>query len=47
MQFMGLRGKIHDEYNDEEVELTEEERKTIRRMMEHANFYPYVVRYVV
>ncbi|KFK37303.1 hypothetical protein AALP_AA4G239700 [Arabis alpina] len=37
--------KIHDEYNDEEVELTKEESKLIRRMLKgeapHADFDPY------
>ncbi|XP_031131507.1 ribosome biogenesis protein BOP1 homolog [Ipomoea triloba] len=37
--------KIYDEYNDEEVELTKEEIKTIRRMLKgkapHADFDPY------
>lgn len=42
-----FRRKIIDEYNDEEVELTKEEIKLIRRMMEskapHADFDPFPV----
>lgn len=42
------RRKIYDEYNDEEVELTKEESKLIRRMLKgeapHADFDPYAVR---
>ncbi|CAN8286378.1 unnamed protein product [Cochlearia groenlandica] len=41
----GFRRKIYDEYNDEEVELTKEESKLIRRMLKgeapHADFDPY------
>ncbi|KAJ6700592.1 RIBOSOME BIOGENESIS PROTEIN BOP1 BLOCK OF PROLIFERATION 1 PROTEIN [Salix koriyanagi] len=39
------RRKIYDEYNDEEVELTKEETKLVRRMLKgktpHADFDPY------
>ncbi|KAF9690288.1 hypothetical protein SADUNF_Sadunf01G0179900 [Salix dunnii] len=39
--------KIYDEYNDEEVELTKEETKLVRRMLKgktpHADFDPYAV----
>lgn len=45
--FMKFRRKIYDDYNDEEVELTKEEIKTIRRMLKgkapHADFDPYAV----
>ncbi|KAB5574448.1 hypothetical protein DKX38_001642 [Salix brachista] len=41
------RRKIYDEYNDEEVELTKEETKLVRRMLKgktpHADFDPYAV----
>ncbi|KAL0357188.1 UNVERIFIED_CONTAM: Ribosome biogenesis protein BOP1 [Sesamum calycinum] len=40
-----MRRKIYDEYNDEEVELTKEETKLIRRLLKgkapHADFDPY------
>lgn len=43
-----LRRKIYDEYNDEEVELTKEETKLVRRLLKgkapHADFDPYAVR---
>lgn len=42
-----FRRKIIDEYNDEEVELTKEETKIIRRMLKgkapHADFDPHAV----
>lgn len=42
-----FRRKIYDEYNDEEVELTKDETKLVRRMLKgkapHADFDPYVV----
>lgn len=42
-----FRRKINDEYNDEEVELTKEETKLIRRILKgkapHADFDPYAV----
>jgi hypothetical protein len=41
------RRKIYDEYNDEEVELTKEETKLIRRVLKgkapHGDFDPYTV----
>jgi hypothetical protein len=41
------RRKIYDEYNDEEVELTKEETKLIRRVLKgkapHGDFDPYAV----
>lgn len=43
-----FRRKIYDEYNDEEVELTKEEVKVIKRLLKgkapHADFDPYAVR---
>ena len=44
-----FRRKIYDEYNDEEVELTKEETKLIRKLLKgkapHAEFDPYAVCY--
>lgn len=41
------RRKIYDEYNDEEVELTKEETRLIRRLLKgkapHGDFDPYAV----
>lgn len=46
---VAIRRKIYDEYNDEEVELTKEEIKHIRRLLKgkapHAEFDPYAVCY--
>lgn len=46
--FICIRRKIHDEYNDEEVELKKHEIKLIRKLLKgqapHANFDPYAVR---
>lgn len=43
-----FRRKFFDEYNDEEVELTKEDMKTINRLLEgkapHGEFDPYAVR---
>lgn len=45
--FVIFRRKIYDEYNDEEVELTKQETKLIRRLLKgkapHAEFDPYAV----
>jgi len=46
--FLGnIRRKVYDEYNDEEVELTKEETKLIRRLLKgktpHAEVDPYAV----
>lgn len=42
-----FRRKLYDEYNDEEVELTKEETKLIRRLLKgktpHAEIDPYAV----
>lgn len=42
-----FRRKIYDEYNDEEIELTKEETKIIRRLLKgkapHAEFDPHPV----
>lgn len=46
-----FRRKIHDEYNDEEVELTKEETRLIGRLLKgkapHADFDPYAVRTIL
>lgn len=42
-----FRRKIYDEYNDEEVELTKDETKLVRRLLKgkapHTDFDPYAV----
>lgn len=46
--YVEFRRKIYDEYNDEEVELTKEEVKVIKRLLKgkapHTDFDPYAVR---
>lgn len=46
--YVEFRRRIYDEYNDEEVELTKDEVKLVKRLLKgkapHTDFDPYAVR---